>query len=119
MGSLQLAEGIAPNVGKVYRLWNRAVFRFGQFYIVYGGVEVALMEIGIAGIWQYLVDAAAEHDVAAQEYLDELCGLRAPFVCRFAGLFHSPAEKKSISFNLDFPAAFHLIERKRCGPLRW
>ncbi len=55
---------------------NRAVCCFGKVHIVHCRLSVALVQTGVAGLGHHLVNAAAGHDVAAQEQPDRT--LRLP-----------------------------------------
>jgi hypothetical protein len=47
--------------------WDRAVQLLGKCHIIFRRADMPFMKSGLAGIWQDLIDAATEHDVAAQE----------------------------------------------------
>lgn len=57
---------------------NRAVCRLGKAYIVRCRLNVALVQTGVAGLGHHLVNAAAGHDVAAQEQPDRTLRLPGP-----------------------------------------
>jgi hypothetical protein len=65
--TFQLGERIAPYVRIIRGTGNRAVHPLGKRDVVSCVVYVALVQGGRARMLQDLVDAAASHDVAAEE----------------------------------------------------
>ena len=72
----QHVERVAPDVGKGNRSGNRTVRPLGQLDVGRGEADRRLVQTRIAWIREDLVDAPAEHHVAAQEQRDRVGRLR-------------------------------------------
>ena len=66
-GRVQHLQRVAPGPGEVDRPRDRAVHRLGQLDVGPGVPDVRLPQRRVAGVRKDLVDAAAEHHVAAEE----------------------------------------------------
>ena len=65
--TVQFVERRAPHVGRGDRPRDWAIGVLREAHIIQCRVDIVLMQSRIARIRQYLIDAAAEHDVAAQK----------------------------------------------------
>ena len=63
---MALGERVAPDIREID--WSRdcAVQLLGKCHIIFRRADMLLIKDGLAGIWQDLIDAATEHNVAAQ-----------------------------------------------------
>lgn len=64
---MALGERVAPDIGEIDWPRDRAVQLLGKCHIIFRRADVPFIKNGLAGIWQDLIDAATEHNVAAQE----------------------------------------------------
>jgi hypothetical protein len=64
---MALGERVAPDIGEIDWPRDRAVQLLGKCHITFRRANVPFIKNGLAGIWQDLIDAATEHNVAAQE----------------------------------------------------
>ncbi|MNJ63243.1 hypothetical protein D3C77_591310 [compost metagenome] len=60
----------APDIAERHRAWHRPVAPFRQLHIVAGILDPGLVKLGLARMRQDLVDAAGQHQVAAQKQAD-------------------------------------------------
>ncbi len=66
-GLFQFVEGGAPDIGRSHRPFYRAIGILRQLRILQCRLDVIFMKRRVARLWQYLVDAAPEHHIAAQK----------------------------------------------------
>jgi hypothetical protein len=67
VGPVEFFQSITPDILIADRAWDGAVRRLRESHIVPGVAHVRLEQVRFAGVGQDLIDASAQHDVAADE----------------------------------------------------
>ncbi|MNN28211.1 hypothetical protein D3C81_1417720 [compost metagenome] len=113
LAALQLAEGVAPDVGEVHRSLDGTAALLGQHHVVAGVVHVVFVQPRIAGVRQDLVDATGRHDIAEEEQAERVfhaghgclpcggkpaAGLRSGYLPRFT---YRPARCRQGRLTVD------------------
>ena len=66
-GRIQRGKGITPDIGRIDSAWYRTVLPFGEMHILKCRAGPGLVKPRVSGMFQYLVDPAARHHIAAEE----------------------------------------------------
>src|ERR1700736_979565 len=74
-GTIEFRQRIAPDVIELHPPRDRAVDTLGEFHVGAGVPDIWLMQRGIVGMRQDLIDPAARHHVAAEENADRVNSL--------------------------------------------